>query len=149
MIKIETNFSFQKLATQLPKLITGLTNRGALDAKTQSSKTLKGGLRVLKESTLETRKLRGQGKKPLIADGGLLGSLKSSKSKLSFFRYGLYHDDPDGFITKNRFFAGKELYNFFNKGKGVQVPGRPWVFREYTKENIKKFFQGFHKALRK
>ena len=124
-----------------------MTNRGALNAKTQSSNTLKGGLRELKESTLETRKLRGQGKKPLIADGGLLGSLKSSKSKLSFFRYGLYQEE--GFITKNRFFAGKELYNFFNKGKGVQVPGRPWVFREYTKENIKKFFQGFHKALKK
>jgi hypothetical protein len=130
-------------------LITGLTNRGALDAKTQSSKTLKGGLTALKESTLETRKLRGQGKKPLIADGGLLGSLKSSKSKLSFFRYGLYHDDPDGFITKNRFFAGDKLFNFYKKGKGVQVPGRPWVFREYTPENIKKFFQGFRKALKK
>ena len=130
-------------------MITGLTNRGALDAKTQSGKTLRGGLKGLEESTLETRSLRGQGKKPLIADGGLLGSLKSSKSKLSFFRYGLYHDDPDGFITKNRFFAGDKLFNFYKKGKGVQVPGRPWVFREYTPENIKKFFQGFRKALKK
>lgn len=126
-----------------------MTNRGALDAKTQSGKTLRGGLTGLKDSTLETRSLRGQGKKPLIADGGLLGSLKSSKGGFSFLKYGIYHDDPDGFVTKNRFFAGDKLFNFYKKGKGVQVPGRPWVFREYTPENIKKFFQAFRKALKK
>jgi hypothetical protein len=124
-------------------LITGLTNRGANDAKTQSSKTLRGGLSELKESTLETRSLRGQGKKPLIADGGLLGSLKSSKGGFSFLKYGLHHDE--GFVTQNNPFIKDKRFKF----KGKKIPARPWVFREYTKENIKKFFQGFRKALRK
>jgi len=125
-------------------LITGLNSRGAFDSKVESAKTLRSGnLQKLKQSTIETRKLRGQGKKPLIASSGLLNSLKSDKGKLTLRKYGVYQEE--GFTTQNNPII--EGVQFFFKGKAI--PGRKWIFRDFTKKNIDKFFSDFHKALKK
>ena len=120
-----------------------MTSRGALDSKKESKENI-NNLTGLKDSTLETRRLRGQGTKPLNASGSLLASIKSSKGTLSFNKYGLYQEE--GFTTRNLFYINGHQFDF---REGAKIPPRPWVFRKYKKENIDKFFKDFHKALSK
>lgn len=122
-----------------------MTNRIANDSKLESKKSIKkGNFTPLQPVTLKIRELRGRpSSKPLIDTGELLNSVRSEKNAMSFKGYGkLQHE---GFTVKNNPVIEGELFKF----KGKKVPPREWVKFDATKDSLKKFYSGVHKALRK
>ena len=165
-LQIKTTFSFNKLASQTGKLIDGLvqqTTTGeatAMKKRISSGSTITGKMDALKDSAMETRKLRGiSGSVPLKATGALLNSIKPMPKGISAKEYGSYQNT--GFTPKNRPLipdspvysgkGGKNSTKFHFAGK--KIPARKWLHDSETFKNDKKvvdkFFKDIGKALKK
>ena len=162
-LKVETTFSFEKLANRIEKIIKDMATNFGKGSAAGIKKALETGSYVpLSKTTIDIRK-RGispnaggvatGSTKPLIHTGDLLRSIKAKKSGIEMFKYGVYQNA--GFKTKHNAFTA----NYF-KETGIQianqkVPARPFIDKGIfmpSKENeeaFKKFSRDIKKALKK
>ena len=151
-LKVKVNFSFSKLAKQMPKIIKEYKAEYAKGTESGSKANIDRGLNPkLEDSTKDIRKARGiSGVTPLKASGNLYKSIKSNRSELKFLKYGQYHRDgfvPEKIPTKVK----NNKYFFVNNNKNISVPARDFVgildkirntinkdFREKVKRALKK-----------
>ena len=160
-ISAKTNFSFEKLASALPNMISEIIQDTVKSSAKESRNAIKSGVNPpLEDSTIAVRKLRGiSGNTPLLATGNLYNSIRANEDKLEFVRYGKYH--REGFIPKyipavNKFGepyisdrAGNSLGGvaMMPNIKGINVP--PRNFARIGKLKTKDFQNKIIKALRK
>ncbi len=135
-LSIKTNFSFSKLASELPKIIEKNSQRYARSSAEGARENISKGLSpALKKSTLDIRKKRGTGgTKPLYETGNLYRSIKGTSEGLQMNKYGIYHHK--GFTTG----ATSMIPN-------KKVDARPFITP--SKKAILKAFDAFRKDLRK
>ena len=150
-LEVKSNFSFSKLASNLPKILQKQTRRMTRSSAEGAKENIDKGLSPpLKKSTLEIRKFRGRGgSKPLFETGALRRSIKSTKNGIQMLEYGLHQHR--GFTPKKIPFIrdtgkGNQLAFAHNK-KGITVPARPFIFP--SQKTILKSIDAFKKDLRK
>ena len=165
-LQIKTTFDFGKLASKTEKLIDGLVQKtttgkaSAMKNRISSGSTITGKMEALKDSTMETRKLRGiSGSVPLKATGALLNSIKPTAKGIMAKEYGSYHNTefvtqnnpaiPDSPIYSGKNGKGSKRFKF----KGKTIPARRWLHDSDTFKHDKKiidsFFTSIGKALKK
>ena len=162
-LQVKTTFDFGKLANRTQKLVDDLIQKTvvgeskAMKNRISSGSTITGKMDILKDSTMETRKLRGiSGNTPLKATGALLNSIKPEKEGIKSKEYGYYQNT--GFTTKNRplipdspIYSGKasgknsKMFNF----AGKTINPRKWLHDSETFKHDKKIIDGFFKKIGK
>ena len=149
-LQVKTTFDFGKLASKTEKLIDGLVQKtttgeaSAMKNRISSGSTITGKMEALKDSTMETRKLRGiSGSVPLKATGALLNSIKPTPKGIMAKEYGSYHNT--GFVTQNNPVIDSERFRF----KGKSIPARRWLHDSDTFKHDKKIIDSFFKSIGK
>ena len=152
-LEIKSNFSFSKLANNLPKILVRHARRMTENSVQGAIENIDKGLSPpLKKSTLEIRKFRGRGgSKPLFETGRLKRSIKGTKDGIRMVEYGMYHQT--GFTPKKIPFImcqvskKRDFLAFANNKKGIKVPARPFLFP--SQKTISKSISAFKRDLRK
>ena len=148
-LKVSSNFSFEKLAREMPKIL----EKHAAGAGMGAAKGIKAALETgkferLKPSTIDIRKKGGSpnagfmatnSKKPLIHTGRLRNSIRYEKDGIKMNHYGKYQND--GYITDQKSMIGGEYKvearPFITKGLAVETPESKKAAKELP-ENIRK-----------
>ena len=130
-LKIESNFSFAKLAKEMPGILEKhSTDMGRGSAKSIKTALEKGSYQPLEDSTIDIRRrgkspsagfMKTNSKKPLIHTGSLRDSIRVDKEGIKMHEYGKFQND--GYIVKPSGFSNK----FHTVGK--TVPPRPFIDR--------------------
>ncbi len=151
-LQVKSNFSFSKLAQQLPKIIEKHIQKTAKNSAQGAKEAINKGLSPpLKKSTIEIRKARGRsGTKPLFDTGKLYKSIKGTQEGLKMLGYGVHHQY--GFIPKQIPMISSKIAKggkewFLPNTKGIKVPARPFMFP--SEKTIKKSFDEFSKDIKK
>ena len=126
-LQVKTTFSFRKMAGKTQKLIDELVldtttgEAGAMKNRISGGKTISGTMKALKDSSRETRKLRGiSGNTPLKATGALLNSIKATTKGIQAKEYGYYQNT--GFVTQNRpLIPDNPIYSGKSSGKNSKL----------------------------
>ena len=137
---IEINFSFGKLARELPKIIEKHMQRTARSSAQGSKEAIDAGkFKKLQKSTIDIRKKRGTGgSKPLYETGSLYRSIKATSEGLKMNRYGIYHHE--GFVTGNKSMIPNTRVN---PRPFIQTSGKTIL------KSLDAFKRDFNRALRK
>ena len=152
-LEIKSNFSFSKLASNLPKILNKQTRRMTRSSAQGAKENIDKGLSppLSKYTTLPIRKMRGTGgSKPLYETGALYRSIKSTKDGVQMLKYGIYHQE--GYKVKKNSFTDFYYIKTKKEGEATQlagksVPARPFIFP--SQKTILKSIDAFKKDLRK
>ena len=147
-LQIKTTFDFGKLASKTQGIVDDLMQKTivgestAMKNRISKGNTITGKMEALKDSTKETRKLRGiSGTIPLNATGALLNSINSTPKGIKGKSYGSYHNT--GFVTQNKPIIDSKMFNF----AGKSIPARQWLHNTETFKNDKKLISKFYKSI--
>ena len=139
-IKITTNFSFNKLLSNLDKIINQYTEGFVKDSAEGTKQKIDKGVKPdIEKITKDIRTKRKQRKTPpLKASGKLYNSIKQNKNHLEMIHYGFKHEE--GFTTAS---------DSMIPNKKVQA--RPFITTTAkNKEKLdKKFIESVNNALKK
>lgn len=127
-LEIKTNFSFNKLSQNLPKIIEGVVQESSKDTARNAREYIKAGKVTpdIEKITRKRRKRRGNPEQPpLMETGRLVKSIKQVKDGVEMLTYGSYHQ--------------------FGEGQKV----RQFIFPNITKQTIANFFNQIKRAMRK
>ena len=148
-LKIRSNFSFAKLARQLPGLIEKHSSVAGVGAAKGIKTALEAGkFERLRPSTIDIRRKGGSpnagfmattSTKPLIHTGSLRNSIRVDKEGIKMHEYGKFQND--GYITSSKSMIG-DSYRvpprpFITQGLAIETPESKEADKELSK-NIRK-----------
>ena len=152
-LQVKSNFSFSKLAKEMPNILKKYSEGAGKGAASGIKNALeKGSYDRLKDSTTDIRR-RGQSpsarfmktnsKKPLIHTGRLRDSIRQGKDGVKMLEYGV--DQNDGFKVASSVFSRKfhtvvttvAPRPFIDKGLEVESPESKKALEDLSK-NIEK-----------
>ena len=151
-LKIESNFSFAKLAKEMPRILEKhSTDMGRGSAKSIKTALEKGSYQPLEASTIDIRKKGGSpsagfmktnSKKPLIHTGSLRNSIRVDKKGIKMHHYGkLQNDgfitDPKSMLPNRKVDKNKKGRPFIDRGLAVETPESKQAEKDLSK-NIRK-----------
>ena len=151
-LKIESNFSFAKLAKEMPGILEKhSTDMGRGSAKSIKATLEKGSYQPLEDSTIDIRKrgrspsagfMKTNSKKPLIHTGSLRDSIRVDKEGIKMHQYGkLQNDgfitDPKSMIPNKKVDRNKQGRPFIDRGLAMETPESKKAEEDFSK-NIRK-----------
>jgi len=131
-LKITTNFSFSKLANNLPELLRKYSVDYAVGAEKGTKENINNSVNT-KGKKLTSYTARKEGRKPLISSGKMFNSIKSKQGELAILEYGYKHNQGE----------------WANVRKETNVKDFIGATKNYQQEVDKKFMDNINKALKK